>query len=47
MDRHVPLGLDQAAHRLGVRRTDFDQVVRLGWVTPVDIQRSDDPKERA
>ncbi|MFJ2060513.1 hypothetical protein ACIOMM_31890 [Streptomyces sp. NPDC087908] len=40
LDRHVPLGPDQAAHRLGVRRTDFDQAVRLGWVTPtatVDI----------
>ncbi|WP_329274036.1 hypothetical protein [Streptomyces sp. NBC_00691] len=40
LDRHVPLGPDQAAHRLGVRRTDFDQVVRLGWITPtatVDI----------
>ncbi|MYS06315.1 hypothetical protein GTW71_07650, partial [Streptomyces sp. SID6041] len=39
-DRHVSLGPDQAAHRLGVRRTDFDQLVRLGWVTPtatVDI----------
>ncbi|MFJ2058172.1 hypothetical protein ACIOMM_19770 [Streptomyces sp. NPDC087908] len=40
LDRHVPLGPDQAAHRLGVRRTDFDQAVRLGWITPtttVDI----------
>ncbi|MFH9959681.1 hypothetical protein ACH4OX_36510 [Streptomyces roseolus] len=40
LDRHVPLGPDQAAVRLGVRRTDFDQVVRLGWLTPtgtVDI----------
>ncbi|MFF6888573.1 hypothetical protein ACFY9F_35960 [Streptomyces sp. NPDC012421] len=35
LDRHVPLGPDQAAHRLGVRRTDFDQAVRLGWVTPI------------
>ncbi|MFB7942970.1 hypothetical protein [Streptomyces sp. NPDC056049] len=34
LDRHVPLGPDQAAHRLGVRRTDFDHVVRLGWITP-------------
>ncbi|MET9934601.1 MULTISPECIES: hypothetical protein [unclassified Streptomyces] len=33
--RHVPLGPDQAAVRLGVRRTDFDHVVRLGWITPV------------
>ncbi|MFF0561716.1 hypothetical protein [Streptomyces sp. NPDC004266] len=40
LDRHVPLGPDQAARRLGVRRTDFDQIVRLGWITPtgtVDI----------
>ncbi|MFC7979751.1 hypothetical protein ACFUT3_31520 [Streptomyces cinereoruber] len=35
LDQHVPLGPDQAAHRLGVRRTEFDQVVRLGWITPV------------
>ncbi|MFJ6799143.1 hypothetical protein [Streptomyces sp. NPDC091268] len=35
LDRHVPLGPDQAARRLGVRRTDWDQVVRLGWVSPV------------
>ncbi|MGE7390839.1 hypothetical protein ACQKM2_35720, partial [Streptomyces sp. NPDC004126] len=30
LDRHVPLGPDQAARRLGVRRVDFDAVVRLG-----------------
>ncbi|MGW7064766.1 hypothetical protein ACWGHM_40615 [Streptomyces sp. NPDC054904] len=35
LDRHVPLGPDQAAVRLGVRRADWDQVVRLGWVSPV------------
>ncbi|MFD3547813.1 hypothetical protein ACFWUW_19795 [Streptomyces sp. NPDC058655] len=35
LDHHVPLGSDQAAVRLGVRRTDFDHVVRLGWVSPV------------
>ncbi|MCX4546747.1 hypothetical protein [Streptomyces sp. NBC_01565] len=35
LDRHVPLGPDQAAERLGARRTDFDQVVRLGWLAPV------------
>ncbi|MFE4660926.1 hypothetical protein ACFRFJ_30070 [Streptomyces hydrogenans] len=34
LDRHVPLGPDQAAVRLGVRRTDLDHVVRLGWLTP-------------
>ncbi|MFJ3786232.1 hypothetical protein [Streptomyces sp. NPDC090093] len=35
LDRHVPLGPDQAAVRLGVRRTEWDQVVRLGWIAPV------------
>ncbi|WP_331723815.1 hypothetical protein OG592_44630 (plasmid) [Streptomyces avidinii] len=35
LDRYVPLGPDQAAVRLGVRRTDWDQVVRLGLVSPV------------
>ncbi|MEU5810718.1 hypothetical protein [Streptomyces sp. NPDC047718] len=36
LDRHVPLGPDQAARRLGVRRTDFDQIAgRLGWLSPV------------
>ncbi|UUY52746.1 hypothetical protein NRK68_36440 (plasmid) [Streptomyces yangpuensis] len=35
LDRHVPLGPDQAAVRLGVRRSDFDRVVRLGWLAPV------------
>ncbi|MFG2298978.1 hypothetical protein [Streptomyces sp. NPDC048603] len=34
LDRHVPLGPDQAARRLGVRRTDWEQVVRLGLVSP-------------
>lgn len=34
LDRHVPLGPDQAARRLGVRRTEWDQVVRLGWIAP-------------
>ncbi|MCM1951032.1 hypothetical protein NC315_37585 [Streptomyces sp. G2] len=36
LDRHIPLGPDQAA----VRRTDLDHAVRLGWLTPtttVDI----------
>ncbi|MFF5808774.1 hypothetical protein [Streptomyces sp. NPDC012746] len=36
LDRHVPLGPDQAAVRLGVRRTDFDLIAgRLGWLAPV------------
>ncbi|MFJ4880034.1 hypothetical protein ACIP93_33170 [Streptomyces sp. NPDC088745] len=35
LDRHVPLGPDQAAVRLGVRRVDYDHIVRLGWISPV------------
>nr|WSW49864.1 hypothetical protein OG296_43395 [Streptomyces sp. NBC_01001] len=36
LDRYVPLGPDQAARRLGVRRTDFDLIAgRLGWLSPV------------
>ncbi|MBX9420834.1 hypothetical protein [Streptomyces lateritius] len=35
LDRHVPLGPDQAARRLGVRRAEWEQVVRLGWIAPV------------
>ncbi|MEU8779863.1 hypothetical protein [Streptomyces sp. NPDC048606] len=40
LDRHVPLGPDQAARRLGVRRTDFDVLVTKGFIRPsgsVDI----------
>ncbi|WP_329492591.1 hypothetical protein OG618_37575 (plasmid) [Kitasatospora sp. NBC_01246] len=29
-----PLGPEQAATRLGIRRVDFDHVTRLGWLTP-------------
>ncbi|MFD5419065.1 hypothetical protein ACFWJT_13655 [Streptomyces sp. NPDC127069] len=36
LDRYVPPGPDQAAVRLGARRVDFEQVVRLGWLSPVD-----------
>ncbi|MFJ3520388.1 hypothetical protein [Streptomyces sp. NPDC090131] len=35
LDRHVPLGPDQAARRLGIRRVDFDAAVRLGFISPV------------
>ncbi|MFI5761806.1 hypothetical protein ACIA8F_12775 [Streptomyces sp. NPDC051563] len=34
LDRYVPLGPDQAAVRLGVRRADFDHAVKLGWIVP-------------
>ncbi|MER7338946.1 hypothetical protein ABT403_14040 [Streptomyces sp. NPDC000075] len=34
LDRYVLPGPDQAARRLGVRRVDYDQVVRLGWISP-------------
>lgn len=30
----TPLGPDQAAERLGIRRSDWDHVVRAGWVHP-------------
>jgi len=30
----APLGPDQAAARLGIRRADWDHVVRAGWVAP-------------
>ncbi|MFE2326674.1 hypothetical protein ACFXD5_22555 [Streptomyces sp. NPDC059385] len=36
LDQHVPLGPDQAAVRLGVRRRDYDEVVvRLGFLASV------------
>ncbi|MDA5284745.1 hypothetical protein [Streptomyces sp. Isolate_45] len=35
LDRHVPLGPDQAAVRLGVRRRDFDILVQRGYLSPV------------
>ncbi|MFE2149140.1 hypothetical protein ACFXAO_03775 [Streptomyces lavendulae] len=35
LDRHVPLGPDQAAVRLGVRRTEFDVLVERGYVALV------------
>ncbi len=34
--QETPLGPEQAAVRLGIRRADFDHVVRLGWVKAVD-----------
>jgi hypothetical protein len=33
---NAPLGPDQAALRLSVRRTDFDHMLRLGWIKPAD-----------
>ncbi|MEU9015923.1 hypothetical protein AB0D12_41095 [Streptomyces sp. NPDC048479] len=30
------IGPDQAAMRLSVRRTEFDHMVRLGWIKPAD-----------
>ncbi|MEU9945820.1 hypothetical protein [Streptomyces lavendulae] len=35
LDQNVPLGPDQAAVRLGVRRVDFDVLVQRGYVSPV------------
>ncbi|WP_329583579.1 hypothetical protein [Streptomyces sp. NBC_01361] len=32
----TPLGPNQAAEQLGVRRADFDWMLRLSWVTPAE-----------
>lgn len=45
LDRHVPLGPDQAARRLGVRRTDFDAAVRAGLLRPVGVVEVDYKKQ--
>ncbi|GAB1340769.1 hypothetical protein ACE1SV_73590 [Streptomyces sp. E-15] len=39
LDRETPLGPEQAAARLGVRRVDFEWMRRLGWITPVSWSR--------
>ncbi|MFJ7098117.1 hypothetical protein ACIQWL_49380 [Streptomyces mirabilis] len=33
----TPLGPAQAAKRLGVRRTDFDWMLRLKWIKPAEV----------
>ena len=35
----TPLGPDQSAARLGIRRSDWDHIVRLKWVKPVDWRK--------
>ncbi|MFF5809652.1 hypothetical protein [Streptomyces sp. NPDC012746] len=45
LDRHVPLGPDQAARRLGVRRPDFDAAVRAGFLRPVGVVEVDYKKQ--
>lgn len=35
LDREAPLGPEQDAARLGVRRVDFEWMRRLGWIAPV------------
>ncbi|MEZ0089977.1 hypothetical protein [Streptacidiphilus sp. EB129] len=35
----TPLGPDQSAARLGIRRSDWDHIVRLGWIRPKDWQK--------
>ncbi len=35
----TPLGPDQSAARLGIRRSDWDHVVRLGWIKTVGWQK--------
>ncbi|MEU9485955.1 hypothetical protein AB0D83_20205 [Streptomyces decoyicus] len=37
--RETPLGPQQAADRLGVRRVDFEWMRRLGWIEPVSYGR--------
>jgi hypothetical protein len=32
----TPLGPDQSAARLGIRRADWDHIVRLKWIEPVE-----------
>lgn len=32
----TPLGPEQVAERLGVRRADFDWMLRLGWIKPAE-----------
>ncbi|MEU8893549.1 hypothetical protein [Streptomyces sp. NPDC048442] len=34
-DPHLYLGSEQAAVRLGVRRSDLDELRRLGWLRPL------------
>ncbi|WP_236711239.1 hypothetical protein [Streptomyces sp. 150FB] len=38
VDADTPLGLEQAAARLRVRRADFDHMRTLGWITPAEWQ---------
>ncbi|MFJ5926532.1 hypothetical protein ACIQF6_28415 [Kitasatospora sp. NPDC092948] len=38
VERESPLGPNQAAERLGLRRSDWDHLVRLGWVRPTLVQ---------
>ncbi|WP_405982894.1 hypothetical protein [Streptomyces sp. NBC_00158] len=45
VDRHVRLGPDQAARRLGVRRVDFDAAVRAGLLRPVGVVDVDYKKQ--
>lgn len=35
----TPLGPDQSAARLGIRRSDWDHIVRLKWIEPASWQR--------
>ncbi|MGW6951765.1 hypothetical protein [Streptomyces xanthophaeus] len=46
LDRHVLLGPDQAAVRLGARRTEVDHAVRLGWLRPARTTTVDFGRDR-
>jgi hypothetical protein len=39
VDEETPLGPDQSAARLGIRRSDWDHVVRLGWIKPTEWRK--------
>ena len=39
IDQETPLGPDQSATRLGIRRADWDHIVRLGWIKPAEWRK--------
>ncbi|AEY94289.1 hypothetical protein SHJG_p1158 (plasmid) [Streptomyces hygroscopicus subsp. jinggangensis 5008] len=46
LEREAPLGPEQAAARLGVRRVDFEWMRRLGWIAPVSWGPSSSARAR-
>lgn len=39
IDAETPLGPDQSASRLRIRRADWDHIVRLGWIKPAQWRK--------